>query len=905
MRKAYPLFFFAAVTLLAFWKVILHGDFTLLAGSDTLTSYYPWFDVAAYWLKKGVLILWDPYVYAGKVAMGEPQPGLYYPLNWLVMLLPYAGGGVSPDGMQALLVFNYFLAAYFFYLLARSMDLTPAGSATAGIAYAIGGHMAHLYGYANVLSGFVWLPLAVLFYRKALATDCRRMRIRWALSGGIALALSFLPGHHIPPIQSGLLLLLYSVFALLADWRKTAWKGKFAVAVTLAATAVTSILLTAVQWLPSAEWARRVFRWVGQGDPVKWGEAVPYAALQNAGNLNPQDALSLVMPYASVGPSIYAGPAVAFLALLGILFARGRDAAFFRIALFVYLFLSWGAWSALHGWLNSLVPGLWFAREVFYYLIPFQACLALLAGWGLDCLIAAYSGPPGEPLRVMVRRAGWVMAALVLLIGAGALTLLIYRELPMNHPYIVRSMSLATFLTALGTLVFMLHTGRIRPALFRSLIIALIVLDLSSHLSRDIPLKTAPSGQESTHPKAFWKETPIVEFLKKKREQEFFRIDDPTNILPINFGDVWRLESTMGHGATALVDYLAFRGTGWGPGSNASALLNARYILSRLPLPGMKKVFGEENAVYLNPRAVPRAFAVSRFRGFASQEELLGWLMSPLFAPGQSLLLTEKELARLPRDFIEVLEDERENFRVLPASFETSAEKAAARETDEAVRFRMAVYRAPWGWSMGDELSIFIRTGVSLDGCYLIFTFYPTAESPSRVVLRMERAGVVTELPVVLPGLQPGDAEPGRPVQTAVNLGALAPDEYRVSLEKTAECSANIDSLRVSRFPPDNGAGEVGAVEIASFRPNRLRLSADLRRPAFVVLSEVYYPGWEALVDGKAVPLLSGDYILRAVPVPAGKHEIILRFRPKSFQWGLGISLGSLVLTGVFLLIRR
>ena len=109
----------------------------------------------------------------------------------------------------------------------------------------------------------------------------------------------------------------------------------------------------------------------------------------------------------------------------------------------------------------------------------------------------------------------------------------------------------------------------------------------------------------------------------------------------------------MGHSATALVDYMTFRGMGWGPGSNATALLNVRYILSRQELPGMKKVFGDEEAVYFNRRAVPRAFAVSRFHSFGNREEMLGWLRSPLFSPGQSVLLADKDLAKLPPGFIE------------------------------------------------------------------------------------------------------------------------------------------------------------------------------------------------------------------------------------------------------------
>src|SRR5437667_11801893 len=129
IRKIGPVLLFAAITLLACWKPIFHSEFTLLTGSDMARAYFPYFDVAAYWLKKGTFLLWDPYVYAGKANMGEPQPGLYYPLNWLFMLVPARDGGMNPYELQPLLILDLFPGAHLFYLRARSLDFTPAAAA--------------------------------------------------------------------------------------------------------------------------------------------------------------------------------------------------------------------------------------------------------------------------------------------------------------------------------------------------------------------------------------------------------------------------------------------------------------------------------------------------------------------------------------------------------------------------------------------------------------------------------------------------------------------------------------------------------------------------------------------------------------------------------------------------------
>ena len=49
-----------------------------------------------------------------------------------------------------------------------------------------------------------------------------------------------------------------------------------------------------------------------------------------------------------------------------------------------------------------------------------------------------------------------------------------------------------------------------------------------------------------------------------------------------------------------------------------------------------------------------------------------------------------------------------------------------------------------------------------------------------------------------------------------------------------------------------------------------------------LVFSEVYYPGWTATIDGQPAELGRVNYILRALRVPAGKHQVKLAFFPKS-----------------------
>ena len=67
------------------------------------------------------------------------------------------------------------------------------------------------------------------------------------------------------------------------------------------------------------------------------------------------------------------------------------------------------------------------------------------------------------------------------------------------------------------------------------------------------------------------------------------------------------------------------------------------------------------------------------------------------------------------------------------------------------------------------------------------------------------------------------------------------------------------------------------------------------------MLSELFYPGWRAAVDGKEVSVLRADYLLRAVALDPGSHRIIFTYRPASFIIGgmttlvtlLGLAVGG------------
>jgi hypothetical protein len=73
-----------------------------------------------------------------------------------------------------------------------------------------------------------------------------------------------------------------------------------------------------------------------------------------------------------------------------------------------------------------------------------------------------------------------------------------------------------------------------------------------------------------------------------------------------------------------------------------------------------------------------------------------------------------------------------------------------------------------------------------------------------------------------------------------------------------------------------------------------LAIRAETATPGYLVISEWAYPGWQATVNGRKAPLLRANYALQAIWLPAGKHDVTLRFRPPDVTVGAIISLLSL-----------
>ena len=90
--------------------------------------------------------------------------------------------------------------------------------------------------------------------------------------------------------------------------------------------------------------------------------------------------------------------------------------------------------------------------------------------------------------------------------------------------------------------------------------------------------------------------------------------------------------------------------------------------------------------------------------------------------------------------------------------------------------------------------------------------------------------------------------------------------------------------------PVLNGTPSGGTLTVRRLDANDIELDATTSAPAYVVLSEVYYPGWRAEVDGRAAKILPANFAFRAVYLEPGAHRVRMFFLPASWTLGLAIS---------------
>jgi hypothetical protein len=143
---------------------------------------------------------------------------------------------------------------------------------------------------------------------------------------------------------------------------------------------------------------------------------------------------------------------------------------------------------------------------------------------------------------------------------------------------------------------------------------------------------------------------------------------------------------------------------------------------------------------------------------------------------------------------------------------------------------------------------------------------------------------------------------PSVEVLRIIKTGRLT-DGQPIDLSDTVLLESELFSnrqLKTSLWNPvasDSGEAPKNEVRVTSYKPHRIELQANNSTAGFLVLSEIYYRGWEAWVDGVRVPVERVNFTLRGVELSPGNHKIELVFRAPSLRTGAVYSaIGMLLL---------
>jgi hypothetical protein len=143
--------------------------------------------------------------------------------------------------------------------------------------------------------------------------------------------------------------------------------------------------------------------------------------------------------------------------------------------------------------------------------------------------------------------------------------------------------------------------------------------------------------------------------------------------------------------------------------------------------------------------------------------------------------------------------------------------------------------------------------------------------------------------------------DPGVPYAYLVRNAVEKPAEGILAYMKSAafgpKDSVVLEKEDIARRPPETLHKESldAYCTITGYASDRITLKTRSSSAVYLVLSEVFYPGWTAVVDGRKEEVMCGNYLLRVIPLGIGDHEVMLCFVSWPFRVGGMISLVTLV----------
>jgi hypothetical protein len=938
----------ALIPFLYFYPAVLGT--VILAPGDGWAQNFPVRALAAQILAKGALPIWNPFIFGGMPLMASVYGGAFYPPNWLFLLFP------AKLAMNAVVITTYHLALFGTYLYSRRIGIDRAGALVAAIAFSYGGFMINHLAQTSRIAAAAWLPWVLLAIESLARAEGSRARCRWMALGACFIALQFLAGEPQMMVFTALVSAPCAAMALFRSGpprRKmifafgAAWMALCGSLLCLIELLPARELLGYSERndpgplffdtysLPPWQLPALLFPYFFGGamfPPYRvpyWGKEIPVIMSGYVGMLPWLLALvALLGPRRKPGILEVGDSRVATTNIDAD--DRGRIWLWSGIAV-GSLLLAFGGYLPFE--LNHLlyrVPGYSAFRGLYRHQFEFTFAMGILAGLGMSRLRSRWLD------RLPLRAAGGI-TALVLLVT------ILYRffgkrlasvdPLPAGYNSLANPellIPIAFFLLSLAALWWFKKAGT-RLALL--CLVALLLIDVASYghffhfpiAKFDVAARLADppavrliksreadwnsfrvfSQPMHAYDYAFeWPEDPNYEAINQPNISIFRGLQSVSGydiLRPVRVGEI---SGSAGSALNGFVqDYKSF-----GLEDRGLDLLNVKYLLvghggSTRASHGMsyegiyfaRTSFGVEfkaGVKMLSNGGGAEADEIAIVSSMANSAHL------PDGAPVVKIRLhtidgriLEREL-QAGRDSSEWALDRPD---VLPV---IKHQRARVAENLPGDGFEGHHYLGRISFDRARIQSVewtYAREDASL---YLI-----------RASLHDAKTGASTPLaPFGFPTERWRRLDRFDQVEVFENLRVL-PRAWFVAEVKTAKPEEILKTIRTGMLPegrPFDPAQmalleEPGSFSIqpppdppklVRYEPNRIELAAKTAGQAFLVLSEVYFDGWQARIDGQPVKTYRTDYTLRGIEVPPGEHKIEFLYRPQSLRNG---ALGSLV----------
>jgi hypothetical protein len=567
-----------------FWKLTLTRQYTFLDNPDLANMVVPRLEPVIYAIRHGSLLLWNPYEYFGQPSIGQVQPGVTSPFTFLLALAPLHNGHVQFFYIQLWFVLIHCMAGVFAWLLFRDLNCSAGPAVIGGILYATMGYYGNT-DWPNNLQPAIMAPLVFLFLLRSLRGRAPLKSGAWS---GVMLGISWLCGHHDPPVMMSYAVAAIGIAAAIP--RATRRQAILRIAVLFVAMAAVA----AVQILPALEYGKLSVRWTDTGSKT-WNDRVQFPEHEHQ-SLKPADLIHLVLPG---GGGIYSDPFTGTVALslaaiaLWSGFRRRKEVRLFTALAIGSLLWAMAGSDVLYGPLYALGPMIEKTREPVVALFLFAFAIAALAAIGAEILIS--NPEPARESRIagILVRAG--IAALVL-----ALALRIDTD---NRP------AMAAFIALLLAGVYQVWSRQLVSR--RS---ALVLLGLLVTIEQGSEVGSGWAQIHDPHRMDLINALPdtqdLADFLNMQPNPK--RLEKNDKDVAFNFGDWNRIDSSNAYGASMLAQTNILGGWSF---ERISRMYGENYRLSRTPdRPGLQEVFTGRSGIkiWYDPGAFPRAWTVHR-----------------------------------------------------------------------------------------------------------------------------------------------------------------------------------------------------------------------------------------------------------------------------------------------------